>query len=190
MSYAIPTNELTATDIKQFKNQAMRAGIDRALALGIAKSEKELTIRSGFPRDDFGAAATTGWVANNYTNPAIAAAGWGSAFSNGALPGSAQQLARTKVAVFYKFANTSPNPMTNGLRFRLGQAGASTKASFFHQLITEAKLEPDFFFSEAIVYDPEDFLYIELNYTGVVAAGGQTFPFETWIIERVGGFVS
>jgi len=36
MSYAIPTNELTLTDIKAFKLAAIEAGVARALALGIA----------------------------------------------------------------------------------------------------------------------------------------------------------
>jgi hypothetical protein len=123
-------------------------------------------------------------------NPAIAAAGWGSVFSAGALPANAPQLATNKIAIFYKFANTSAIPLITGIRFRIGGQGSSTKASFYLQLETEAKLEPDVYFSEPVVYEPQDFIYIEAQYTAAVAAGGQTIPFGAFIIERLGPTVS
>ncbi len=67
-----------------------------------------------------------------------------------------------------------------------GNTGASTKASFFVQLPTEANLEPDVYFSDPIVYEPEDWVYIELYYTAPVGAGGQTFPFHETSATSVG----
>ncbi len=188
MSYAIPTTELTHTAIQGFKMGAIEAGIQAAMAAGIG-ARSQLVVREAFPFTDFGNNAL-GWLLEVYTNPIIAAAGWGSPFSAGAVPAFVPQLARTKVAVFYKFANTSAIPLTTGVRFRLGNTGASTKATFFIQLPTEAKLEPDVYFSEPVVYLPEDWVYIELYYSAGVAAGGQTIPFGCFIIERIGATVS
>lgn len=189
MSYAIPTNELTVTDIKQYKAAAIAAGISTALASGIAKSAEGLVVREGFPRTDYGTAAT-GWVNENYITAAIAAINaWASAFSNGVLPASAVTLARTKVAVFYKFADTMAQPVVTATRFRLGANGSSTMATFFTQLPTQAKLEPDIYFSEPVVYQPEDVIYVEIYNTAVIAVG-ETIPYGSFIVERIGPNVS
>lgn len=188
MSYAVPTNELTLTDIKAFKMQAIEAGIKAAMDAGIGRREN-LVVREAFPFTDFGNNAL-GWALEYYTNPVIAAAGWGSPFSTGALPAFVPQLQRTKVAVFYKFAVTNATPLVAGVRFRVGNTGATTKASFMIQLPTEAKLEPDVYFSEPVVYLPEDWIYIEEYYIAAAAAGSQTAPFGCFIVERVGSTVS
>ncbi len=176
MSYVIPTNELTLTDIKVFKDKAKEAALIRAQALGIARTMDELVCRHALPFTDFGQGAL-GWTIEEYRNPIIAAAGWGSAFDAGALPAFCPQLANTKIAVFYKFSNYSVAPTVMGLRFRTGQGGASTKGLFHFQLATGAKLEPDVYLSEPVVYDPNDFVYIELYYNGAVAALAENFAF-------------
>lgn len=189
MSYVIPTNELSLADRKAFIAGAVEAGISRALALGVARGRDELVVREALPREDLGTAAT-GWVANNYLSMVIPAANaWCSAFSNGALPGTAFQLARTQVAVFYKFADTEGAPVVTGLRFRVGVTGATTKSVFSIQLPTEAKLEPDLYFTEPVIYDPEDWLYIEIYPTGNIA-GQEHIPFGCYIVERTGGTIS
>lgn len=197
MSYVVPTNELTLADIRAFKQGALAAGVQVAQRRGIGDSlydaatnpKGNLIARAGFPFTDFGNGGL-GWIAENYVNPAIAAAGWGSVFSFGVLPGSAPQLATNKIAIFYKFANTSAVPLISAIRFRIGGQGSSTKASFYLQLETEAKLEPDVYFSEPVVYEPQDFIFIEAFYTAPVAAAGQTIPFGTFVIERLGPTVS
>lgn len=189
MSYVIPVNELSLADRKAYIGAAVEAGIVRALALGIARHRGELVAREALPREDLGTAAT-GWVANNYLSMVIPAANaWCAAFSTGALPGTAFQLARTRVAVFYKFADTMANPVVTGLRFRVGPTGASTKAVFSFQLPTEAKMEPDVYFTETVIYDPEDWLFIEIYPTGNMA-GQETIPMGCFIVERTGGTVS
>lgn len=190
MSYIIPTNELTLTDIKTFRGGAIEAGIARALALGLARTRDELIVRSALPFTDFGAGGV-GWGTEIYTGPIIAAAGWGSPFgTGGALPAGAPTLANSKVAVFYKFADYSAAPTVTGVRFRIGGTGATTKGMFYLQLETGAKLEPDVYFSEPVVYDPQDVVYIEMYYAAAVAAGAEQFAFGCYLVERAGANVS
>ena len=189
MSYVIPTNELTLTDIKNFKSNAIEAGIFRALKLGVAAVREELVVREAFPFDDLGGAAV-GWTTNEYLSMLIPAANaWCSAFSAGALPGTQRQLATTQVAVFYKFADTEQNPVVTGVRFRKGAGGATTLGSFFLQLPTESKLEPDVYFNEPVVYDPQSWLFIEIYPTGNLG-NQESIPFGCFIIEPTGGTVS
>jgi hypothetical protein len=190
MSYVVPTNELTLTDIKTFRSNAIEAGITRALALGIARTRDELVVRTALPSTDYSVAAATGWALEFYTNPAIAAAGWGSVFGTGAVPAFAPILANSKVAIFYKFADYSVAPVITGVRFRVGGTGATTRASFFFQLETGAKLEPDVYFTEPVLYDPQDTVYIEAYYTAAVGAGGENFAFGSFIVERLGATIS
>jgi len=195
MSYAVSTNELSLADRKVYLEAAKKAGIARALALGIARTEEELVVREALPREDLGtgtpAAPATGWFSNEYQSMIIPAAvnAWISAFSGGALPASAFQLARTQVAVFYKFAAAEATPVVTGLRFRVGVTGATTKAVFSIQLPTEVKLEPDVYLTEPVIYDPEDWLYIEVYVTGNIG-NRESIPFSCFIVERTGGTVS
>ncbi len=194
MSYTIPSTELSLMDMRKFRNDCGEAGVLRALDLGIASDRKGLVIREALPFTDFGR-GTLGWTQEWYRGPAIAALGWGSVFDAGALPANAPQLDRTKVAAFYKFGDYSANPQITAVRFRQGTNGATTKGSFQIQLPTGTKLESDVYFNEPIVYDPEDFVYIEAFYIGAVIAGaapaaGELFAFGCLIIERVGGTVS
>ena len=166
MSYIVPVNELTLTDIKAFRSAAIESGIVRALALGLARSRDELIVRAALPLTDF----PNGWVIEQYRNPAIAALGWGSVFDAGAVPLFAPVLANSKVAVFYKFADYSVAPTIQALRFRIGGGGATTKGLFYLQLETGAKLEPDVYFTEPVVYDPQDVVFIEAYYGAPVGA--------------------
>jgi len=188
MSYTIPAAELTSTDIKNFKAGAIEAGINRALALGLARVREELVVRAALPHTDFGAAAM-GWLTENYISGAIAAAGWGSPFDAGAVPAFVPQLASTKVAVFYKVGISDAAPQIAGIRFRVGAGGASTKAVFFFQIESTTRMEPVMYLSEPVVYDPQDFLYIEAYYVAAVALA-ERIPFGCYIVEKTGGTVS
>jgi hypothetical protein len=186
MSYTISTNELSLADRKAYIGAAIEAGIVRALDLGIARNRLELVAREALPREDLGtgtpAAPATGWFSNEYQSMIIPAANaWCSAFSGGALPASAFQLARQRIAVFYKFADTEGTPVVTAVRFRV--------AVFSIQLPTEAKMEPDVYFTEPVIYDPEDWLFIEVYPTGNIA-GRESIPMGCFIIERTGGTVS
>jgi len=187
MSYCIPTNELTLTDRKNFINAAIRAGIVRALALGIARVEAELVVREAHPGTDFTDPVATGWTNEYYITPGGAGAlAWALAPDSGAAP----QLGRTKVAVFYKIMDAAEDPVVTAVRFRIGATGATTLASFFLQEFIDIKLEPEVYLTEPVVYSPEDWLYIEFYGRAATAEGGEELGFGCFIVERVGGTIS
>lgn len=189
MSYAIATNELTLTDRKTFINSAIEMGIARAISLGLVSTREELVAREAFPHADLGLAATNGWLTDDYISMAIPAANaWCSAFSAGAVNVDFQ-LGNNQIAVFYKFADVEDQPVVNGVRFRLGVGGVTTLGSFFIQLPTMAKIEPDVYFSEPIIYNPLTWLNIQIYPTGNVD-GQEHIPFGCFIIEPTGGTVS
>lgn len=192
MSYVVPTNELTLTDIKNFKMAAVEAGIVRALALGLARDRIELVVREAHPHTDFNDPVANGWLNEYYvTAGAIGALVWVGAFglSTAALV-RPPQLARTKVAVFYKIMDAAEDPVVTAVRFRVGATGATTKASFMVQQFIDIKLEPEVWLTEPVVYDPEDWLYIEMYCRAATAAAGEELSFGCFIVERTGGTIS
>lgn len=187
MSYGIPTNELTLGDIKTFKEKCLAAGIARAKAKGIAAVDEELVWREALPSFDMGVlvAAGTGWPLNYYvSNAAIAAGAWAMMYLGPADP----ILPVGRVATFYKVYDAAANPMATAVRFLL--AAATTKANFFIQCLIDNKLEPEAWFSEPVVYDPQDTINIDLYGRAATPAGGEEIGFGCFIIERVGAVVS
>jgi len=193
MSYAIPTNELTLTDIKSFKTGAIEAGILRALALGLARTREELVVREAHPNTDFGTpVGTNGWTNEYYvTAGGIGALIWAGVFDvSTAVAVFPPQLARTAVAVFYKIMNAAAEPVVAAVRFRVGTTGATTKASFMLQQFIDIKLEPEVWLSEPVVYDPEDWLFIQMYCRANTAEDGEELSFGVFIVERTGGTIS
>jgi hypothetical protein len=189
MSYAIPTNELTLSDIKTYKERCLAAGIARAKAKGIAASDEELVWREMLPAFDLGALvlAGSGWALNYYVTPAAAGAGaWASLYGLAAALDPLLPVGR--VAVFYKLYDASANPMATAVRFLL--AAATTKANFFVQCLLDNKLEPEVWFSEPVVYDPQDTVNLDFYGRAATPAGGEELGFGCFIIERVGAVVS
>lgn len=189
MSFLIATNELTLGDIKNFKATVLAAGSVRAKAKGIAVHDEELVWREALPSFDMGALVTAGagWALNYYLSPAAAGAGaWASAFGLAAATDPFLPVGR--VAVFYRLFDASPDPQATGVRFLL--ATATTKASFFFQGIIDSKLEPEAWFSEPVVYDPQDQINIDFYGRAATPAGGEELGFGCFIIERVGAVVS
>lgn len=187
MSYAIPTNELSVTDRKNFAIGAKRAGIARALALGIARVEEELVVREAHPGTDFSDPAGAGWTNEYYITPGGAGALVWALAPDGAAP---PQLARNKVAAFYKIMDAAEDPVVTAVRFRVGLTGATTKASFFIQPFIDIKLEPEVYLTEPVVYDPEQYLFIEFYGRAATAVGGEELSFGCFIVEPVGGTIS
>jgi len=187
--YVVSARECALADIRNFRARAVQKGIDRAINKRIGSSPQELVVRPILPNTDLGQGAV-GWAIEDYRNPVIAAAGWGSVFDTGAVPAFVPQLPVDRVLVIYKWANYSANPTMIGVRFRMGQTGASTLFSFICPLIIGAKMEADVYFTEPVVYNPQDFVYIEGYYTGAVAALTENFAFEGFVIERLGANIS
>ena len=181
MSYAIPTNELTLTDIKGFKFAAVEAGIARALALGVARSREELVVREAHPGIDF--ILAYGATIENYIT-GILVAGWQLCGATGV----AAVLPVGEVAVFYKIADWQALTDVTAVRFRVGATGATTKASFVIEPFINVKLEPEVWLSEPVVYDPQDTLFIECY--AVVGGATEDLGFGCFIVERVGATIS
>ena len=190
MSYAIPTNELTLTDIKRFKKDAQDAGIARAIALGVARKPEELVIREANPDPDFAMPLLSGYTDNHYvTGAGIAANVWYPVFDLVvAPPALIPTLSRTQVAVFYKIADAAVNPTCTAVRFRVGPTGNSTKASFHVQEAFDNKLESEVYLSEPVVYDPEDVLFIEFYPRAI--CNNEELSFGCFILERTGATIS
>ena len=189
MSYAIPTNELTLTDIKSYKERCLAAGIARAKAKGIAAGDQELVWREALPAFDMGAGvlAGSGWALDYYITPAAAGAGaWASLFGLAAAIDPLLPVGR--VAVFYKVYDASADPMATAVRFLL--AAATTKANLFIQCLLDNKLEPEAWFSEPVVYDPQDTVNLDFYGRAATPAAGEELGFGCFIIERVGAVVS
>jgi len=182
MSYSIPTNELTLTDIKTFRGGAVEAGIARALDLRIGLSAKELVVYEALPLTNMGAALYT---TEQYVTAALVAL-WQSSGDGGGVG----TVPVGQVFVFYKAANASAvvPPLAIACRFRVGLTGASTKAVFQMQMAIENKMESDVYFSEPVVYDPQDRLFIQVYSTGIGAA--ENFSFGCFVISRLGPEIS
>lgn len=192
MSYAIPTDELSLTDIKGFKTKCLDAGIVRAKAKGIAASDEELVWREMLPSFDLGlltgVAAGVGWGLDYYVTPAAVGAGvWAGACGLAVWAGDCA-LPVGRVAVFYKVYDPAAAPVVTAVRFML--AAATTKANFFIQCLLDNKLQPEAWFSEPVVYDPQD--VVNIDFYGRIASpvGGEELGFGCFIIERVGAVVS
>lgn len=149
MSVLIPTEELTLTDKKGFRAAAVEAGINRAIAKAIGARE-ELVYRQWQNIAD----AIT--AAEAWATAALAAVGVNyTVFQAIAAP----ILANNKVAVFYGVGvATVPNPVSR-LAFRVGAAAGTTKAVFDLELL-DTVLIPEGYFSEPIIYDPQQVLNI------------------------------
>lgn len=187
--YVVSARECSLNEIRNYRSAAVEKGIERAINKRIASTRGELVVRPILPFTDLGQGAV-GWAIEDFRNPAIAAAGWGSVFDTGALPAFCPQLPVDRVLVIYKWANYTANPTMIGVRFRMGQTGASTLFSFVCPLIIGAKMEPDVYFTEPVVYNPQDFVYIEGYYNAAIGALGENFAFEGFVIERLGANIS
>lgn len=183
MSYAIATNELTLTDIKNFRRGAVDAGVARAQKLSLAATREELVAREAEPHTDF----PLTWTWEYYLEAAgPAAPGW-------RLVGdlmAASQLGNNKIAVFYKIANDANNPAITAVRFRQGANGATTLGSFFTQLPVDIKLEPEVYLSEPVVYSPQEWVFIEAYWRIGGVAAGEELSFGCFILEPAGGVIS
>lgn len=189
MSYAIPTNELTLTDIKGFRGAAIDAGVARAMKLGLAGTPEELVAREAHPNTDFGATWATAEYYVEGAGPV--ALGWNLV---GDIPLAVNrvpsQLGNNRIAVFYKVADAFEDPAVTAVRFRVGPTGATTRGSFFIQLPIDIKLEPECYFTEPIVYSPQEWVYIQAYWRVGGVAAGEELSFGCFIIEPTGGTVS
>ena len=178
MSYIIPTNELTLTDIRGFRSAAVEAGIAAATPPkgAIASSREGLIVRAGQQIADFLQAATQEF----WQTPALAVLGNPySVFGASATP----QLGNNKLAIFYKAGiETAPSPVSL-LSFRQGATAGTTKAVFdLEQLVT--KMEVEGYFTEPVVFLPQAVMNIVVT-CRIVTNLLARVPLGVFIVEPV-----
>ena len=153
MSYLIPKDELTLTDIRNFRSSAVEKGIARALELKIAPDRLQLSVRPFFCLLD-AQAATEQWN----TAPLAVINTPYSVFQATAQP----VLLANKLAVFFKVGvETAPLPVAQ-LIFRSGGAAGNILAQFDLEQLVNA-LETEGYFTEVVVIDPGRMFAIQVT---------------------------
>lgn len=174
MSYIIPTEDLTLSDKRAFRDAAVEKAIKLAISFSIAGGNRSaLRVRHAQNIADFGTGLDQ-W------RTAVLAAPIGANYSVFQLI-AAPTLAVNKVAVFYKAGvQTAPNPL-GLLSFRTGAAAGSTYAVFDLQQLNMA-LVTEGYFTEPVVYGPQEVLNI-VAMAVVATAAFATLILGCFIIE-------
>ncbi len=162
MSFLLPKDEVTLTDLKAFRTAAVEAGIERALFLRMVTSKEELNVRQFENIFDVAAAL------DQWNTAALAAVGTAySVFQAVAAP----TLAANKLAVFYGVGiETVPFPVSL-LTFRDGPAAGNIRAEFDLERMVNSESQEGFF-SEPVVIDPNRQFAVQVTAriaTGVLA---------------------
>jgi len=177
VSYLIPKDEMTLTEMRTYRENALKKGIARA-KVKLNLTEAELCVRPFENGQDVPAIVLDQW-----RTAALAA------ISTPAVPAAvsifqavgAFLLATNKVAVFYKVAcEEAPLPVAL-LTFRKGGAAGVTIAEFdLEQLANATSAEG--YFTDPVVYDPQDNIAVQV--TPRIATGLFTrVQLGGWIIE-------
>ena len=177
-----PVEELTLTDRQSYRQRAINAGLTRAVEKKVAPSQDELVVRHAQCNADFGTTA----VLDFWATPVMAAplGTLVTVFQAIAAP----VLAATKVAVFYKVTiGTAPIPVSL-IAFREGAAAGTTKAVYDLEQL-DGYLIPSGYFSEPVVYDPQQVLNVVVA-TRIVTGLLCRCILGCYIIEPKGAIIS
>lgn len=160
-SVVIPKDELTLSDMRDFRAKAMADGLARCSEkLGV--QESELMVRHAENILDFGAAL------DQWNTAALAAVG--TAYSVFQAIG-APTLANNKLAVLYKVGiETIPVPVSL-MTVRIGGAAGNIKAEYDLEQIINGEVQEGYF-SEPVPFDPTETFAIQVLAriaTGVLA---------------------
>ena len=185
MKVITPTENLTLTDRKAFVDAAIRLGIERALKRGLAGSENELVIRHLRCLADLGTALEA-WL----TAPLLVVNTPYSVFQAIGAVGVGVAVPNNNVFVFYKVGVNTPGvPMVVSLlNFAQGAAGGTTYALFDLQQLA-SQLIPEGYFSEPIVYEPNEVMLITAT-CAVVTNLPAEVPLGCLVIEPKGPVIS
>jgi len=186
MSFPIATPELSVSQLERFRTNAKLAALKRAIDLKLATSMDELVFREANPGTDLSQPAGSGYTNETYLTGAAVINTWTSVYDTAVVP----RLGNRQIAVFYKTYVIDANPATTAVRFRLGQTGATTLGWFFVEQILNTALVPEAWFSEPIVYNPDQFMFIEFYPMAAVPAAGERLGFGCFIAEPIGESIS
>jgi hypothetical protein len=185
MSYAIPKDELSISKMEAFRTNAKMAALKKANDLKLAATLKELTFREAAPGTDLSQPAGAGYTNEVYLTGAVAANVWTSVYDTAVVP----TLGRRQVAVFYKVWNRTVPAQITAVRFRLGPTGATT-LGWFHIEMLDVQQTAELYFSEPVVFGPDERLFIECISPVAIAAVGEHLGFGCFIAEPVGESIS
>jgi len=186
MSYVIPTPELSVAKLEFYRNEAKKAALKRAQDLKLATSMDELVFREANPGTDLSQPAGSGYTNETYLTGAAAINTWTSVYDTAGVA----RLGNRQIAVFYKVFVVNANPATTAVRFRLGLTGATTLGWFFVEQVINTALVPEAWFSEPVVYNPDQFMFIEFYPMAAVPAAGERLGFGCFIAEPIGESIS
>lgn len=185
MSYCIPKDELSVSRLEGFKALCKSRALAKAQNLKLASTLDELVFREAAPGTDLSQPAGSGYTNEVYLTGAIAANAWTSVYDTALVP----VLGQRQIAVFYKVWNRTAPMTITAVRFRLGPTGATTLGWFPLEQM-DLVWTPEMWFSEPIVYGPNQAMFIECISPIAIAAAGQHLGFGCYIVEPVGEAVS
>ena len=185
MSYTIPKDELSVSRIESFRVAAKAAALRKAQNLKLAASLNELVFREAAPGTDLSQPAGAGYTNEVYLTGAIVANVWTSVFDTAIVP----TLGGRQIAVFYKVWNRTAPMTITAVRFRLGPTGATTLGWFPIEQM-DIQMTAELWFTEPIVYGPNERMFIECISPIAVAAAGQQLGFGCFIVEPIGEAIS
>lgn len=174
MSYIIPKDECTLSDMKSFRDRALSAGISRA-ATKLGVSPSELCARQFLNVLDAGTAL------EQWRTAALAVVGTAySCFQAVAAP----TLANNKLLVLYGVALEEVPVPVSRLTIRSGGAAGNIMAEYdLEQIINSLTLEG--YFNEPICIDPTQIFAVQV--TARIATGLFTrVQFRNFLIEPIG----
>lgn len=173
----IPSGELTITDQKNLKEDAIKAGIDRALFKKLGSSASELAVREIRPSIDLPTAFAAGdrWI---FPAPAAAVP---AAFT--VTNWINERVPVNTILVFFGAAFESAAPEISELFFRSGPGGAGRTAAVFNVESCYTKMESDGYFSVPVTYDPQENCFIQVTNRIPIAAVGTILILKGYAIE-------
>lgn len=180
--FVIGVDELSLSDMRNFRLAAKEMAIAEALKLAMAANSKELVNRNIFPHTD---------LPNGYTNEvfitgAVAVNTWTSVYDTAVVP----QLGTRKVLVIYKVVNMTAVPSITAVRFRLGATGVTTLGWAHLEQVIDVKMTPECYLSEPIVYTKDQFVDIQCYARIAIPAAGERLGFEGFVVEPLGEAIS
>lgn len=185
MSYTIPKDELSIARIEGFRSMAKAAALRKAQNLKLASTLDELVFREAAPGTDLSQPAGAGYTNEVYLTGAIGANAWTSVFDTAVVP----TLGQRQVAVFYKVWNRTAPMTITAVRFRLGPTGATTLGWFPIEQM-DLQMTAELWFTEPIVYGPNERMFIECISPIAIPVAGQQLGFGCFIVEPVGEAIS
>ncbi|MFA5377981.1 MAG: hypothetical protein WC455_19680 [Dehalococcoidia bacterium] len=179
MSYVIPTSTLSLSEQQRMRAAAAIKGVN-TLALAINRDPKTLLERAPYYPIDFVPAATRAGLAGWLSMPLAAVGGTYSLMADNVPAALTPQVPNNAVWVFWGVHILTLNDPVSRLQFFTG-SGAIPKQQYDLEVLQD-KLEVDGYFTQPMVYMPQDIVTISV--IARVATGvGARVVLDAFVIE-------